>query len=380
MGAPGLRRGVLGIAIAIAPAAAASGLACNAVFGLDGFGPLDSGSGDDGGLADGFGDSSRTLPDAGSEDAPPEAAAPCTGSGPCAGGGCCQGGFCQAGATATACGSSCTNCVAFCPTGATCTCAQGDQCGGTKTFSYTGSDQTFAVPAGVTQLTIAADGAAGGGAQGFFGFGEGGLGGSVTATIPVTSGELLTIEVGGVGSSNGATTNAGGFNGGGASNQGGSGGGASDVRRGGTALANRVVVAAGGGGTGTGNTGTLGNGIGGGGGNQVGGAGNNGSSSAVGGGGGTQSAGGVGGSGQVNGQPGTLGIGGSVGTGSNSGAGGGGYYGGGSGGSANPDSGSNAPPDNGGGGGGSSYVEPSATGVLMSAGVHSGNGQVVISW
>ena len=99
---------------------------------------------------------------------------------------------------------------------------------GSQTFSYTGSEQSFDVPARVTQLTVVALGASGVGAD------SGSKGGRVYAVIPVTPGERLAVFVGGEGSGT-----SGGFNGGGNGGDGGSyysnaygGGGASDVRRG----------------------------------------------------------------------------------------------------------------------------------------------------
>ncbi|MGB6411861.1 MAG: glycine-rich protein, partial [Candidatus Cybelea sp.] len=84
---------------------------------------------------------------------------------------------------------------------------------------------------------------------------SGGLGGKVTATIPVALGETLAIFVGGEGRE-GQTKFAGrgGFNGGGdggipagdSSTGGDGGGGASDIREGGNTLGNRIVIAGGG--------------------------------------------------------------------------------------------------------------------------------------
>ena len=120
-------------------------------------------------------------------------------------------------------------------------------------FHYTGSEQSFKVPAGVTHVTITADGAVGadGGSDSLYLNGDGGFGGNVQATIPVTPGERLAIFVGGSGY-------VGGFNGGagpfrcfsGSHSCWNGGGGASDVRQAGDRLADRVVVAAGGGGGG----------------------------------------------------------------------------------------------------------------------------------
>src|SRR5690349_9065577 len=74
------------------------------------------------------------------------------------------------------------------------------------TFSYTGGEQTYVVPGGVSQLFVTATGGAGGGA-GYF---PGGRGAVVDGKIAVTPHQVLYIEVGG----NGAQP-SGGFNGGG---------------------------------------------------------------------------------------------------------------------------------------------------------------------
>ena len=106
-------------------------------------------------------------------------------------------------------------------------------------FSYTGAQQTWVVPIGVTAVTIKAFGAQGNDCN----VGTGAVGGSATAEYVVTPGETLYIFVGGSG------FNGNGYNGGamecGGCLQG--GGGASDVRRGGTSLFNRIIVAGGGG-------------------------------------------------------------------------------------------------------------------------------------
>ena len=212
-----------------------------------------------------------------------------------------------------------------------------------QTFSYTGAEQTFQVPTGVTSISIVADGAAGGG------FTNGvtparktkaGLGGRTDAAISVTPGETLYVFVGGEG-----TSGSGGFNGGGGvpSTGGYGGGGASDVRAGGNGLGDRVLVAGGGGGYGSG--GAVGGGCSGCGGGTTGKKGTGPKkpgSRGGGGGGGTQNAGGSGGTaGYPYGHPGSPGALGSGGTGgqndgallnSNGGGGGGGYYGGGGGG------------------------------------------------
>jgi hypothetical protein len=64
-------------------------------------------------------------------------------------------------------------------------------------FSYTGNTQTYTVPAGVTSITVDANGA-GGGAQPGNG-GQAGAGGKMVATIPVTPGQVLSVIVGGAG-------------------------------------------------------------------------------------------------------------------------------------------------------------------------------------
>jgi hypothetical protein len=256
-------------------------------------------------------------------------------------------------------------------------------------FVYTGSEQYFKVPNGVTHLTVEAEGASNGGPND-------GRGGEITATIPVRPREMLGVFVGG-----GAGYDyGGGYNGGGSGGYndsecyyygcGDPGGGASDVRLDGNALINRVIVAGGGGGAaGAGGGGPDG----GAGGGKIGEAGKNGgsaSASSVGGSGGTQKSGGAGGAGARggtqcsggSGESGTLGDGGAGGDAcgyvDGGGGGGGGYYGGGGGGGAAGDYGKNG---GAGGGGGSSYVEKRATHVRDKKGAASpGNGQIIISW
>ena len=265
-----------------------------------------------------------------------------------------------------ACTVACSpnQCSTNCPKGADCECTTAGTCSGTEVFEFTGSQQTFVVPAAITELTVSAAGASGAACT----VGTIGLGGKTTATIPVTPGETLIVLVGGIGSCGGS----GGFNGGGRGGSGvrpgGDGGGASDVRQGGGSLSNRVVVAGGGGGS-----------IGGSGGATMGASG---FSSQTGGGGGSQTAGGQGGLGCLGCGGGSLGVLGAGGDGAaacsgpdayGGGGGGGGYFGGGGGGGSG-----NAPC--GGGGGGSSYAEPTATNVNMQQGISSNNGQVAISW
>lgn len=128
----------------------------------------------------------------------------------------------------------------------------------TTTFTFSNSEQSLAIPAGVTSVHIVAIGGAGAANQ----FSTGGRGAGVVADVAVTSPTTLYVEVGGNGS-----LAAGGFNGGGppgvigavgggflAATGSGGGGGASDVRTLPRAnvntLSSRLVIAAGGGGAG----------------------------------------------------------------------------------------------------------------------------------
>jgi Putative Ig domain/Glycine rich protein/IPT/TIG domain len=249
------------------------------------------------------------------------------------------------------------------------------------TFSYTGAEQTYSVPPGVTQVTIAAVGAPGGGGFNVGGTfpsgGAQGLGAAVTATVTLPVGtSTLYVEVGGTGGEGTNCTFAspdcstpGGFNGGGAAGFGGGGGGASDVRLDPastplTTADTRLVVAGGGGGGGGvcgGPGGTAGD-------PTVTGAGNGGLSNALncfgaagGNGGFGGSAGGAAGGGANPGcaaDPGALGQGGNSNCAGNAvgGAGGAGYYGGGG-------SPGNSP--GGGGGAGSSFWVPGAANTSM---------------
>jgi hypothetical protein len=266
-----------------------------------------------------------------------------------------------------------------------------------QTFNYTGSEQMFTVPTGVTRVTIKASGASGQG--GYSSDGYGALGGLIVATVRVTPGESLAVFVGSeyLQYSTGYNRRGfGGYNGGGNAGEGSSsysgdgGGGASDVRQGGDGLQNRIVVAGGGGGGGAGYYG---------GGSGGGKKGRDGSPptqrglNASGGTGGARHNGGTGGKGGVgyydscaggDGANGSLGNGARGGAGVDAGGGGGGgYYGGGGGGGGGfcyEYSGWYGG-FGGGGGGGSSYVEPQATHVTDKAGAATpGNGQVIISW
>lgn len=251
----------------------------------------------------------------------------------------------------------------------------------TQDFGFTNGAQSYTVPPGVCQVTIDAFGAQGGAGRLPADKNSGGLGGRATATIPVTPGEVLQVNVGGQGAQGTiGTGGAGGFNGGGAGgaagSSGGGGGGASDVRQGGTGLANRVVIAGGGGGGASAGPSFPGQGIGGGGGGANGDPGTGGGPSVGAGGGGTQSGGGTSGVSNpagVNGEPGQSGIGGAgaASTLTTGGGGGGGYFGGGGGGA---DDTSNIA---GGGGGGGSGFGPAGT--VFENGVRSSQGEILIT-
>jgi hypothetical protein len=234
-----------------------------------------------------------------------------------------------------------------------------------RVFSYTGVDQSFTVPSGVTSLRVKLWGAGGGGGY-YNAAGFGGGGAYSELTLGVTPGQVYTLVVGQGGyrgwysssmTGNGRTYGGGGSGGAMFS---GAGGGRSALRLGTTELA----TAGGGGGAGTSANGINGNG---------GAAGLNGQdgvngvdpdgSFGTGGRGGTQTAGGAAGIGGCGGgvSPGSQFMGGDGyiewGCG-NGGGGGGGYYGGGGGGGDM--SGSNGA----GGGGGSSYA---FSGIILNA-------------
>jgi hypothetical protein len=279
--------------------------------------------------------------------------------------------------------------------------------GATKVqFGFTGADQNFVVPSGVTSVTVKLWGGGGGGAGAV-----GGGGGYASVTLSVTPGETLVVSVGGGGGGNdNAPGNAaggwGGGNGdGGASparsgdpySSGGGGGGSSCIAR---PSAARLIVAAGGGGAGGG--GASENGAGGAGGGLIGEDGGNvtGGTAAT---GATQSTAGAGGvapglgggggaSGDGGGQQGAGGGGGNNTGGAGGGGGGGGYHGGGGGGTTNvlaqggsggssyaPGgttlSGSSQVP---GGTGDEDYVDGIGVGGLPDAA--GGNGQIVIAY
>jgi Glycine rich protein len=224
-------------------------------------------------------------------------------------------------------------------------------------FEYTGTEQTFVVPAEVRSIHVMAAG--GEGATGTPFWAEGGRGASVTTDIAVTPGETFYVEVGGAGLRGGLPA----FGGGGAGGAdtlggqpGGGGGGASDIRRlprsAPGSASTRLVVAAGGGGSGGGPYG----GLGGSGDDDGGGCAICISAQGDGGVAGTASAGGLGGDpypgAGAPGDDGQLDGGGAGGT-RGGGGGGGGYYGGGGGGGGDTTAQDGG---GGGGGGGSSFV------------------------
>jgi hypothetical protein len=241
----------------------------------------------------------------------------------------------------------------------------------TKTFSYTGKEQEFKVPAGVTVVHVVAIGSEGGSAGG-----AGGVGAIVNGKLTVKPEQKLYVEVGGVP-----------FNGGGTSENSGSGGGASDVREVsiGTepspgneeSLNSRLLVAAGGGGGGAASPGFVQSPCAGGAGGVAEEKGTNGTNCGFppgeGGGAGEATKGGAGGLGYsgesansaANGEAGKLGAGGGL----FGGGGGGGRYGGGGGGFQSAEG--SGPPNQsagaGGGGGGSNLVPKGGEAKLAKA-------------
>lgn len=245
----------------------------------------------------------------------------------------------------------------------------------TITFNFTGAQQSWTVPAGITKIGVEIFGAQGGGTNA-------GKGGKVTAELAVTSGSTLIIVVGGqptnanavyggggVGGSNGATTTRNGF----------AGGGLAGIYLTSISQANALAIAGGGGG----NSGLSG---------QIGGAagapnGSNGGQGNYGGyqeggKGATQSAGGARG---VSIDPATVasaigtalngGRGGSVNTSTwtAGGGGGAGYFGGGGGAGGGASVGA--------GGGGSSFVNSGiGTNIIYTNGFNVGNGKIIISY
>ncbi|MFJ8433914.1 hypothetical protein ACIQ9P_21700 [Kitasatospora sp. NPDC094019] len=139
--------------------------------------------------------------------------------------------------------------VACTPTGSFTNCAR---------VTYSGGDQTFTVPAGVTAVYARVFGAGGAGSPRDYYTGQygGGGGGYTTGTLAVTPGQSLTLTVGGGGRLNSTTATYGGGGAGGqgfavsggAGATGGSGGGMSAVWNGAYGT-NPLVIAGGGGGS-----------------------------------------------------------------------------------------------------------------------------------
>ncbi len=240
----------------------------------------------------------------------------------------------------------------------------------TVVFNYTGSNQQWVVPSGVTQVFIDVFGAQGGTSTSP---GDGGLGGKMRAVLNVTPGETLLLMVGGKPTSRLAVYGNGGNGGtaGTTSNQSMAGGGMSGVFRTSITMANAIMIAGGGGGGAKSRAGGAGGGL-------TGAVSND--DNFRGGKGGTQSAGGAAGttspdSNDIAPTAGTLGAGGvggtiSSGTWNSGGGGGAGYYGGGGGaGGGNYFSG---------GGGGSSWALPSLTKIATMSGFNTGHGKIII--
>lgn len=79
----------------------------------------------------------------------------------------------------------------------------------TQTFNYTGSMQTFTVPSCVSQVTIETVGASGGSVS-IACSATGGKGARMIGTFSVTTGQVLSILVGGQGQTNGEDGGGGG--------------------------------------------------------------------------------------------------------------------------------------------------------------------------
>lgn len=229
------------------------------------------------------------------------------------------------------------------------------------TFSYTGTEQTWIVPAGVTSITVNAYGAQGGANW----VNNDNFGGQVQAELAVTPGTTIYIYVG-----EQPTGIVGGWNGGGnGESAGAGGGGSSDIRIGGNTLNDRVIVGGAGGGGGYWSGEHI---IGGAGGGLVGANGSR-TSFAIspGGEGGTQTGSGNGTCVSFNNPicTGGFGYGGAPSSCGCEGYGGGsGWWGGAGSGNCR------------GGGGGSSYTDPLAINVVHTPGVRVGNGEIVISY
>ena len=129
----------------------------------------------------------------------------------------------------------------------------------TETFAYTGADQSFVIPAGITSITACLWGAGGAGGYPVNGAGgPGAAGGYSEGTIAVTPGETITLVVGGAGNiTSGANTHTPvvyGFGGrgyvGSHNGAGGAGGGLAGLFRGSVDQSNALIIAGGGAGGG----------------------------------------------------------------------------------------------------------------------------------
>lgn len=241
------------------------------------------------------------------------------------------------------------------------------------TFNYTGAQQSWTVPAGITKIGVELLGAQGGGTNG-------GKGGRVTAQLTVTPGTLILIVVGGQSTNQTAVygfAGNGGNNTAAAARRGFAGGGLSGLFVSTVTRPNALAVAGGGGGNSGANTKLGGNA---GAPNGTNGAQGNYSGRQEGGRGATQTAAGVAGQGfdsqsisplaggNLNG-----GRGGGVSTSTWSGGGGGGagYFGGGGGAGGGASVGA--------GGGGSSFVHATlGSAVAYTSGFNTGNGKIII--
>lgn len=130
----------------------------------------------------------------------------------------------------------------------------------TCTFSYTGTALSWPVPAGISHVTVVADGASGASAVSTFftGGGAGGQGGEYRATLTgIPSGTTLSVFPGGTGNGIAGGANAGPGSGGRSStdtvinsNSGGGGGGATTIALSPFSVGSVLVAAGGGGGAG----------------------------------------------------------------------------------------------------------------------------------
>ena len=173
-------------------------------------------------------------------------------------------------------------------------CINGDAQQVYKTFTYTGGNQSWTAPAGMTSVDVEVGGSRGGA--------SGGNGGVVTAKLSVTPGQTYIIVCGG-NTSNYGFGGTGGTGSGGYS-PGGQGGGLSGIFFSSVAGGNaRIIAGGGGGGSGTGHTGGSGGGLSGSNGGYT--SGGDMGVRAVGGTGGGSGSGGTGGAGATDGGPGS---------------------------------------------------------------------------